>query len=341
VSAAADAGRGSKRGRKPAQETRVNIPPFKGHERPAAETWEPKKGGWLSVPVLQFEALLSGGRLANLDQLRFIWEIIKSQWGSRGRDVPVRHWTDPRTDKEWIDIIGCSERHFGRVKFDALYRRLVEARRDGRSLRFSARIENWATAEKAPADLHVYDDERADGIIAPKGQLFWESCPVLEPGGSIAVPVFSCRRLHSDLNHSVSVNAEGGVLRLAAAAAATQDLAAPIDLSPIRETERQIEEFLSPYFIPRKLSVDDSLKRAIAEEISRTGSTFEHWKDFISEKLESDYEWRPGLILSGYMDDFRAFARQSQGTNGHSANGGRKTKLDRILDAGAALARGA
>ena len=291
------------------------IPPYKGHEEPAAPTWDPNKGGWLSVPVIAFEALLSGGRLANGAQLRFIWEIMKAQWGSRGKGTPVTDWTDPLTDKEWIGVVGCGARQFARVKFDALYRRLVEARRDGRSLRFSVRTENWATAEKAPDDLHVYDDERASEIIAPSGQLFWESDPVLEPGVTISVPVFPCRRLQSDLDHSVRVKAEGGVLRIAAASG--EESPRQADLSPRMAVEDQVEGFLLPHFVGRNFVLDAQIKRRIGEVIVETATTFEQWKDFTSGKLSSGYPWRPGLFLAsdGFLDEYKEFVRQRRSTN--------------------------
>jgi AraC-like DNA-binding protein len=355
-----------RRGRRPAGQSRIIAPPYKGNEKPAKRTWD-AQGGWLRVPIDPFEALLREKRLADFHQALFVWYVMKGQWGIPGE--PVRDWAEPHTDEEWAERIGCSVRHFQRVKLDALHRGLVEARRDGRSLRFSARIENWAKAEAAP-DLHSYDEDRIAANNAPVGH-YSDNPSELEPGSTIAIPVFSCRRLSNGLDQTLHVRAKAGTLEIAgakpAAASKSGVLATDSSAPAVRiASERaakfteasarraianhpdladQVEKVLVPYFVQRQFVVDGKLKQAIAGAITQAGGTIEQFENFIRTKLTGEYPWRPGLFLAsgGFMDEFREFVRQSRSvsTNGAplSHPTGRKKTFSEVLEAGARLAR--
>jgi hypothetical protein len=331
------------------------IPPYKGNEKPVRPVWDPKGGGWTRVPTEEFGALLYAGRLAGIYQTRFIWLVMNEQWAVPGKPNPL-DWTEARTQKEWASRLDCCKKVFDRVKLDALVRGLVEARRDGRSLRFCARVENWAKAETAP-DLHSYDEDRRLANNVPVGHY---SGSALEPGSTIAIPVFSCRRLSNGLDLPLQITTKAGTIEIAGASAAAPtstglstdaaDTAVRIASeraakAPEVSTSRaiadgpnlaeQVERVLAPYFIQRQFVVDRKLKRAIADAINQAGGTIEQFGNFIPGKLTSEYPWRPGLFLAsgGFMDEFREFVLQARNLNGKlppKANG--NADLEWLLD---------
>jgi hypothetical protein len=315
-----------RRGRRPAAESKIVAPRYKTNE--TERTWNGK--GFLRLPS-EFEALIDGGCLYDFHEMRFLWEIMKAQWGVAGK--PIAAWTRPLPDKELLTRLRCSNEHLHRIKLDLLTRGLIEARRDGRSLRYSARIERWPTAAKAPAGLSGYDEQRKTGINAPVGHL-WDSLPALDPGATIPVPAFLCRGVSSDdLDCSLQVRRDGGTLQIAkSATAAAQGAALRVasertaktaEASATRAIARaeltdRVEEVLAPYFVRRNFVVDEKLKRAIADAITRVGATIEQFANFIPGKLAGEYSWRPGLFLArgGFMDDFGEFVRQARSAKG-------------------------
>ncbi len=100
---------------------------------------------------------------------------------------------------------------------------------------------------------------------------------------------------------------------------------------PDRAIEHELKEFLLPYFVGRGFALDPQLNRAIAAAIARAKGTIERFRQFIPQKLDSDYPWKPGLFLArgGFMDEFSEFLRQARSANGAIRG---KTELDRAIE---------
>lgn len=316
--------RSSRAGRRP-----DDIPPYKGNEKPSEPSYDPQvNGGWIALPFRQFTELIRGGRVFNFAQMLFILEIMKEQWGPpREKGTPVRDWTQPDTDEKWAARVGCGLRQFLRIKRDALERELIEARRDGRSLRYHVLITKWRSAPQAPSDLQTYEGGER-GNNSPHGELFWKSPPTVEPGADLAVPVFPCRKIQNGLGFSVSVSAERGSLRFAAAEESCEANALC----------SEVQNFLAPFFVERHFAVDVHLARAIADVIVRLDATLDEYRDFMRPKLATDY-WQPGLVLKGYTrEDFPVYVRQLRQHSNGGANGSAKAPTG-LMDSLASIAR--